>query len=188
VFSPDALNNKHNTEAVETARSQLASAHVLSYQPAHQRPLAEVHDQVVAALRDSRASEQARKEGAARLAAAQKDPSLALPQSTTVGRTVRDSTAPPQVTEAALKADLSKGPAVVGVPLADGGYAVVRVVKDIPRPADDAESAQAKELVARSFDDAESQAVYEALKARYKTRVDEARISSSTDSSASAPR
>jgi peptidyl-prolyl cis-trans isomerase D len=48
VFSPEALNNKHNTEAVEVARSQLVSARVVSYQPARKRTLADVHDVVVA--------------------------------------------------------------------------------------------------------------------------------------------
>jgi peptidyl-prolyl cis-trans isomerase D len=176
VFAPDALNNKHNTEAIETARSQLVSAHVVSYQPAHRRALAEVRDQVVAALRNSQASIAARKDGAARLAAAQKDTSLALPLSATVGRTVRGGDVPPQVTEAALKADIAKGPAVTGIDLSDGGYAVVRVLKDVPRAGDDAESAQAKEQVANIFDDAESQAIYEALKAKYKVKIDEERV------------
>jgi peptidyl-prolyl cis-trans isomerase D len=188
VFSPAALNNKQNTEAVETARTQLVSAHVVSYTPAHQRTLAEVHDQVVGALRAQQAAAAAQKEGAARLAAVQKDPGIALPQSGTVGRTVRDSTAPQKVTEAALKVDLSKGPVVTGVALPDGAYVVLRVVKDVPRPADDAESTQSQQFFAQAFDEAESQAVYEALKVRYKTKVDEARVSQVTDSSASAPK
>jgi peptidyl-prolyl cis-trans isomerase D len=188
VFAPAVLNGKQNTEAIETARSQLVSAHVVSYTPAHQRALADVRDQIVAALRDKRAAEAAQKEGAARLAAVQKDPSIVLPQSGTVGRAVRDSTAPPKVTDAALKADLSKGPVVTGVALEDGGYVVLRVLKDVPLPAGDPEAQQAHEMFAKAFDDAESQAVYDALKTRYKTKIDEARVAQTTDSSASAPK
>jgi len=188
IFSPAALSSKQNTEAVETARSQLVSAHIVSYAPAHQRALAEVHDLIVAALRGKRASEAAQKDGAARLAAVQKDASITLPQSGTVGRSVRDSTAAPQVTEAALKVDLSKGPVVTGVTLPDGAYVVLRVVKDVPLPANDPEGQQSHAMFARAFDEAESQAVYEALKTRYKAKIDEARVSQATDSSASAPK
>jgi peptidyl-prolyl cis-trans isomerase D len=176
VFAPDTLNNKHNTEAIETARSQLVSAHVVSYQAAHRRALADVRDQVVAELRNAQAKDAARKDGTARLAAAQKDTGLALPLAATVGRTVRGTDVPPQVTDAALKADLSKGPVTTGVELPDGGYAVVRVLKDVPRAADDLESVQAKGQIVDAFDDAESQALFEALKARYKTKVDEDRV------------
>jgi peptidyl-prolyl cis-trans isomerase D len=187
VFAPDALNNKHNTEAIETARSQLVSAHVVSYQAAHRRPLAEVHDQIVAALRSAQATAAARKDGTARLAAAQKDAGLALPLSATVGRAVRGTDVPRQVTDAALKADITKGPVVTGVELPDGGYAVVRVVKDVPRAADDAESAQAKDVVANNFEDAESQALFDALKARYKTKIDEERLAHA-NAAASSPK
>jgi peptidyl-prolyl cis-trans isomerase D len=188
IFSPAVLNNKQNTEAVETARTQLASARIVSYTPAHQRTLAEVRDQIAGALRAKQAAAAAQREGAARLAAVQKDPSITLPQSGTVGRTVRESTAPQKVTEAALKADVTKGPVVTGVALPDGAYVVLRVVKDVPRPADDPESTQSQQFFAQAFDEAESQAVYEALKARYNTRIDEARVAQATDSSASAPK
>ena len=40
---------------------------------------------------------------------------------------------PPQVTEAALKADVAKGPVVTGVTLPDGAYVVLRVLKNLPR-------------------------------------------------------
>ena len=54
-------------------------------------------------------------------------------------------------------------------------------------PQSDAERTQAKAVVARSVDEAEAEAVYGALKSRYKTQIDEARVARTTDSSAPPP-
>ena len=187
VFASDAIKNKHNTEAVEAGPNQLAAAHVLEYSPQHTRPLAEVHDQVVAAVRNAQAVAKARKDGEARVADAKKDPALALPQTATVGRLDRSGSVPPQVVEAALKADLSKGPAVVGLTLPDGSYAAVRVLKSTPRPANPNEAAQFKNAFTDAYEEAEAQAVYDSLKTRYKVKYHDDRIAKFTSQAASAP-
>ncbi len=190
VFANDAIKGKHNTEAVESAPSQLVSAHVVEYTPQHTRPLAEVHDQVVDAVRKAQALADAKKDADARIAAAQKDPALALPLTATVSRIPDRSGAAPvprEVTMAALKADLSKGPAVVGAALADGGYAAIRVLKSSPHVPDAGEAAQAKDAFTNAYEDAEAQAVYESLKVRYKAKLDDARIAAVTSQAASAP-
>jgi peptidyl-prolyl cis-trans isomerase D len=184
VFGNEAIKNKHNTEAVETGPSQLVSAHVLDYTPQHTRPLAEVHDQVVDSVRKAEATAAARKEGDARVAQAKKDPALALPLTATVSRLDNSGAVPREVTEAALKADLSKGPAVLGLALPEGGFAAVRVVKSTPHTPDAGEAEQAKSLITQTFEDAEAQAVYDALKARFKVQYHEDRIAHG----ASAPR
>jgi peptidyl-prolyl cis-trans isomerase D len=186
VFANESIKGKHNTEAVETGPSQLASAHIVEYTPQHMRPLAEVRDQVVASVRKALASAAARKDGEARLAAATKDSSLALPLSGTVGRLDAAADVPRPVVDAALKADLSKGPATSGLALPDGGYAVIRVVKSVPRATNEAESTQAKSLVQQSFEEAEAQAVYESLKVRYKVKYHEDRIAKGNGPAASA--
>lgn len=188
VFGSETLSAKHNTEAIETAGSQLVSARVLEHQPQRMRPLAEVREQVVARVRDQLAAAAARREGEARLAVARKDAALALPLAATVGRTAPAGEVPSTVVDAALKADLAKGPVVSGLTLPDGGYAVIRVMKDVPRAANDAESERAEPAVERSIGDAEANAVYEALKARYKTKIDEDRLARFSDAGASAPR
>jgi peptidyl-prolyl cis-trans isomerase D len=185
VFADESIKGKHNTEAVETASSQLTAAHVVEYTPRHARPLAEVREQIVAALTKAQAAAAAARDGAARVAAATKDAALALPLTATVSRLNPGADVPREVVLAALKADISKGPAVTGLALPDGGYAAIRVVKSVPRAADDAESARAKSLFEQAFEDAESQAVYEALKTRYKVKYHEDRISKSPDAAAS---
>ena len=186
VFATDSIKGKHNTEAVEATTSQLVSAHVVEYTAQHTRTLAEVHDQVLEAVRKELASAGAKKDGEARLAAAKADPALALPATATVGRMDQGSAVPRAVTEAALKADLSKGPTVVGLVLPDG-YAVIRVLKSTPKPQEGADAMQAKNLFTSAFEESEAEAVYDALKARYKVKYYDDRIAKVTSSAASTP-
>jgi len=183
VFASDSIKNKHNTEAVEAGPSQLVAAHVVEYSPQHTRPLAEVREQVVEAVRKEQASAAARKDGEARVAAAKADAALALPVAVTVSRVDRSEAVPREVTEAALKADVTKGPAVVGVALADGGYAAIRVLKSTPHDPDP----QAKDVFTNAYEQAEAAAVYDSLKARYKVKYHDDRIARVTSQAASAP-
>ena len=185
VFATDSIKGKHNTEAVETGASQLVSAHVVEYTVQHTRPLAEVHDQVVEALRQELAMASAKKDGEARLAEAKKDAALALPLAASVSRTDPSSKVPLPVLLAALKADLSKGPTVSGLALPDG-YAVLRVLKSTPPAADSKDVAQARNAFSNAFEDAEAEAVYESLKARYKVKLHEDRIAKVASGAASA--
>jgi peptidyl-prolyl cis-trans isomerase D len=187
VFASDAIKNKHNTEAIEAGPSQLVSARVLEYTAQHTRPLAEVRDQVVAAVRKQQAMAAAKKDGEARLADAKKDPELALPLTATVSRIDQSGAVPRPVVDAALKADLSKGPTVLGLPLADGGFAVIRVLKSTPHIPDAGEAEQAKTVFTNAYEDAEAQAVYDSLKARYKVKYFDDRIAKVTAQAASAP-
>ena len=50
LFAPDSVQNKRNTEAVETGPQQLASARILGHTPARKKAFAEVKDEVRAAL------------------------------------------------------------------------------------------------------------------------------------------
>jgi peptidyl-prolyl cis-trans isomerase D len=187
VFASDAIKNKHNTEAVESGPNQLAAAHVIEYSPQHTRPLAEVRDLVVAAVRAAQAVDNARKDGEARVAAAKKDPALVLPQAATVSRIDRSIAIPRPVVEAALKADLSKGPAVVGLALPDGSYAAIRVLKSTPHQPDTNESLQFKNAFTDAYEEAEAEAVYDSMKTRFKVKYHDDRIAKFTSQAASAP-
>jgi len=187
VFASDSIKGKHNTEAIESGTSQLVSAHVVEYLPQRTRPLAEVHDQVVEAVRKAEATAAATRDGEARVAEAKKDAALVLPQAVTVSRLDRSGAVPPQVTQAALKADLSKGPAVVGVALPDGGYAAIRVLKSTPHAPDANESAQWKSVATDAYEAAEAEAVYDSLKQRYKTKYNDEHIAKVTSRPASTP-
>lgn len=185
VFAADTLTGKHNTAAVETARNQLVSARVVSYQAAHLKPLAEVKEQVVAAVRNAQAAAAARKAGEARLAEARKSPDAALPLAASVGRAAPTENVPHEVVDAALKADISRGPALTGLTLAEGGYAVIRVLKDVPPAAGD-ETAQQRDAIDHAFREAAATATFDSLKNRYKVKIDDKRVAQAAAAAASA--
>jgi peptidyl-prolyl cis-trans isomerase D len=130
LFSQDALRNKRNTDAVEVAPGTLVAARVLEHQPAAQRKLEEVKDDIAAMLRRQEAAELARKDGAAKLEQLRKGAgeSVKWGQAKTVSR--RDpQNLPLEVLRPVMSADVSKLPAYVGLPVGDAGYMLVRVSK-----------------------------------------------------------
>lgn len=175
VFASDAIKARHNTEAVEAAPSQLVSAHIVEYTAQHTRPLAEVKEQVLAAVRKEQAVANATKDGEARVAAAKADPALALPLTATTSRLDQTGAVPRPVMEAALKADVAKGPAVVGLALPDG-YAVIRVLKSTPKVPDANDTLQARNVFTNAYEESEAEAVYDSLKTRYKVKYFDDRI------------
>jgi peptidyl-prolyl cis-trans isomerase D len=184
VFSVDGLQNKRNTEAVETGPNQLVSARVVNYRPAHVRDLAEVRAQVLEQLKADQAAAAARKDGEARLASLKQNPADTLAQSVVLSR-AQIQGQPRQVVDATLQADLAKGPAVVGVDLGAQGYAVLKVVKRVPRAADDADLARAKPYIAQALAQAEEAAYYDALKRRHKVELKLAPAAAASASAAS---
>ncbi|MBS0339655.1 MAG: SurA N-terminal domain-containing protein [Proteobacteria bacterium] len=172
LFAPDSLDRKHNTEAIEVGANQLAAGRVTQYSPARTLPFAEVKEQVRAQLVNVRAAELARKEGEAKLAAWQADPKAAQLGAALVLSRPDTQGQPQQVVDGALRADGSKLPAWVGVDLAGQGYAVLRVNKSLPREASAPEVAQREAAqITQSVANAEDQAYYELLKARYKAQI-----------------
>lgn len=172
LFSPDAIEKKRNTEAVEVGSSQLASGRIVQYTPARTRPLAEVKEQVRARLVAQRAAEMARKEGQDKLAAWKAAPAGAnLPAPLVVSREDLQKL-PVPIVDAAMRVDPGSLPAFTGVDLGNEGYAVVKVNKTIPREAPAGPVAQQEaQQHARAWTAAESRAYYEMLKERFKAQI-----------------
>ena len=171
VFSTDALQNKRNTEAVETKPSQLTAARVVAYRPSVVRPLAEVRDRVKEHVVAVQAAALARKEGEARLTTAKAAPATALSVPTVTLSRAKGAELPSGVLDAVLKAPAASLPAVVGVDLGDQGYAVVRVTKVLGRDPSVADPKQAAAQYAQAWGAAESEAYYQALKTRFKVKM-----------------
>jgi peptidyl-prolyl cis-trans isomerase D len=172
LFAPESLDRKHNTEAIEIAPNQLAVGRIAQYAPARTVPLAEVKEQVRTRLVAERAAALAKTEGEAKLAAWRANAAgAALGAPVTVSR-LEPASLPPAVIEAALRTDASKLPMLTGVDLRDQGYAIVRVVKAVPRAAPAAEAAtQEAEQFAQAVSTAENAAYYELLKQRFKAEI-----------------
>ena len=172
LFSPDTIEKKRNTEAVEVASSQLISGRITQYTAARTKPLTEVKDIVRQRWLAVRSAEEARKEGAAKLESWKANPALAvLPESLVVSRD-QTQKQPAQLVDAALRTDASKLPAFSGVDLGAAGYAIVKVNKVTPRePSPEATLKQERNQVAQWWTSAENSAYYNLLKERFKTTV-----------------
>jgi peptidyl-prolyl cis-trans isomerase D len=172
IFSPDAIEKKRNTAAIDVGSSQLASARITRYAPAHTQSLAEVKDNVRQRWLAQRGAETARQDGAAKLVAWKAAPASAtLPAAVVVSRSDLQQLAP-QVVDAALRADATNLPTFVGVDMGAQGYAIVKVNKMQQREAPAADvAAQERNQYAQWWTSAESLAYYNVLKERLNTQV-----------------
>ncbi len=138
VFGDEVLRNKRNTEAIEIAPGQLASARVVEHRPAQRKPLAEVRDQVRARLVAEEAGRLAKAAGEAKLAELK------------AGKGEAGGFAPPKTVSRASPAGLSQAaietvfrmpaetvPAYAGVDFGQQGYAIIQLVGTSAPPADD---------------------------------------------------
>jgi peptidyl-prolyl cis-trans isomerase D len=174
IFSPDAIEKKRNTEAVEIASGQLASGRMTQYTAARTRPLAEVKEQVRQRWLTMRGAEVARKDGVAKLAAWKLAPDTATLKEMVVVSRDPSQTAKLSVPliNAALKANTATLPAFIGVDLGAQGYAVVKVLKVLPRaPALEANAKQELNQYLQWWTSAESTAYYNSLKAGLNTEL-----------------
>jgi peptidyl-prolyl cis-trans isomerase D len=170
LFSSEALRNKRNTEAVETAASQLTAARIVQHNPARLQPLADVKVKVREQLVRKLAFAQAVKAGQDRLAALKKGELNGLGEPVILSRPLaRDL--PRKVVEAILAADASKLPADIGVDAGAGTFVVARILKLLPRDPAVIDEKRAAQQYAQAWSNAETQAYYEALKTRFKAVV-----------------
>lgn len=188
IFSADALEKKHNTEAIEIKTNQLVSARVSAYTPARTLTLAEVQANVRDRLIASKSAELAKKDGADKLAAWKADTKAAsLPTALVVSREQAQNM-PAALLNAVMRADTGILPQWLGVDLGAQGYAVVRINKVFARPVVDAQQAQQERAqFAQWYANAESVAYYQMLKERFKARIDVARpVAQSAETSTAA--
>ncbi|MCZ8251809.1 MAG: SurA N-terminal domain-containing protein [Hylemonella sp.] len=172
VFSPDAVSNKRNTEAVEIAPSQLAAARIVEHAPARTLPLTEVRATVRERVVQARAAELARQEGQQKLAAWKAEPASARLSAPQVLSRDQLQNLPQAVLDAVLRADSAQLPQWVGVDLGPQGYAVARVNKRVERPTSAADAQrQERAQYAQWWMQAEGQAYYRLLQDRLEVQI-----------------
>ncbi len=137
LFADDAVKNRRNTEAIETAPNTLASARVVAHKPASVRPLEEVKGEIARQLAQQESLALARKRGAERLQEFRKGAASAggFGAARLVSRDNAQGLAPEALTQI-FRADVSKLPAYVGVDTANG-YAIYRVSRFIDARPDE---------------------------------------------------
>ncbi len=172
LFSPDSIEKKRNTEAVEAGSNQLVSGRVVQYTPARTQPLSDVKDIVRQRWLAQKGAEEARVDGIAKLAAWKTAPATATLGASIVISREQAQQLPVQVVDGALRADANALPAFTGVDLGAQGYAVVKVNKVVQRDAPaQATAKQERSQYAQWWTSAETMAYYNGLKERFKAEI-----------------
>lgn len=177
VFSPDAIEKKRNTEAIDLGANQLVSARIVQYSPTKALPFDEVKQRVQEMWVAEQSAKAAKEEGMAKLAAWKEKPNEAvLPAAVIVSRD-QSNKQPTAVVEATLRASTQTLPAWVGVDLGAEGYAVVKVEKIVPREASSAQNrGRERDQYAQWWASAEGLAYYRLLKEKYKAEIKTPRL------------
>jgi peptidyl-prolyl cis-trans isomerase D len=173
IFSADSVDKKRNTEAIKIGPNQLVSARISQYIPARVLPLSEVRTQARDRMVATRSAELAKQEGIAKLAAWKAGTAPAnVPETVTLSREAAQAIKGPLL-DAAMRADPTALPTLVGVDLGTQGYAIVRVTKVLPRTtvADATTAMQERNQYAQMVATAESQAYFGLLKDRFKVQM-----------------
>jgi peptidyl-prolyl cis-trans isomerase D len=172
LFSADSIDKKRNTEAIEVGPNQLAAGRIVQYTPPRTLPLVQVKESVRARWLAARSAESAHKEGSAKLLEWKANPAAAvLPEALTISR-IDARNLPGPVLDAVLRADPAALPTLVGVDLGAQGYAVVKVVKVLPRDSRDATATQQERAqYAQWWTAAESLAYYKMIQERFKVEI-----------------
>jgi peptidyl-prolyl cis-trans isomerase D len=139
IFSPDSLQAKRNTDAIEVAPSMLMAARVTEYKPASPRPFDDVKAEIRRQLEQKAASERAVAAGKAKLELLQqgKDAGVSFGKPVTLTRNQPQPGVPAAALGAIFQVDVSKLPGYAGSTNERGGYSLYRVERVItPPPAD----------------------------------------------------
>ncbi|HEX6138216.1 MAG TPA: SurA N-terminal domain-containing protein [Casimicrobiaceae bacterium] len=147
LFSPESIQSKRNTEAIEVGPNALMAGRILEYKPAAPRPLAEVQDEIRQQLTRKAASDMAQKAGREKLALLEqrkeRDAGLAFGKPVTLTRSQVQPGFPPDALKAIFATDENKLPAYSGAVNERGGFSIYRVDKVVDAPAPDAAKLQA---------------------------------------------
>ncbi len=184
IFSDEAAVKKHNTDATEIAPTTLVSARVLEHKAATVKKFEDVRSLITISLIQSQAQSLAQSAGEAKLKALKAaDSAEGFSTAQTITRTKKVDI-PNELLMAALKADVQKLPAFVGVKVADG-FEIVRIGKVSPGTPDktrrDGDARQINNIVANH----DVSVFLEAVKQRTKVVVNEAQLNAKRPDNAS---
>lgn len=147
LFSPESIQSKRNTEAIEVGPNALMAGRIVEYKPAAPRPLAEVQDEIRKQLTRKGATEMAQKAGREKLALLEQGKEREAAVAFAKAVTLKRNQVQPGISADALKtifeADPGKLPAYSGALNERGGYSIYKVDKVIDAPAPDAAKLQA---------------------------------------------
>ncbi len=171
LFSPDCLNDKRNTQAIEIGNNTIVSARVDKNHPAAIKPYDEIKNEVKTKLELEKASELAKADGEVKLKELQAnsnldgfDDQLVVSRSKPMDQSI-------ELINAEMQVPADKLPSFVGATVENGDY-VISYVESSRMPTTDAASFnELKNEVTLSDSMGEELAYYDALKELYKLRI-----------------
>jgi peptidyl-prolyl cis-trans isomerase D len=161
LFSPESIQGKRNTEAIEIGPNALIAARILDYKPAAPRPFDEVKDEIARQLSHKAASDLAQEAGRAKLALlidgkGDKQAGVTFGKPVQMGRNQAQAGIAPDAVARVFQASQDKLPAYVGATNERGDYSIYKVLAvNTPANTDkakvDAASARLSEQVGREM-------------------------------------
>ena len=145
LFSPESIQSKRNTEAIEVGPNALMAGRIVEYKAAAPKPFADVKDEIRQQLTRQRASEMAAKAGREKLALLEggKDAGVTFDKPLTLTRNQVQPGVTPDALKTIFEASGQKLPAYVGATNDKGGFSIYRLDKVIDPPAADAAKVEA---------------------------------------------
>ena len=158
IFADDAVKGKHNTEAIEVGSSIYIAGRVAEYKPVSKVPLDAAKLQIEERVKTLEAEKLAKAAGEKKLAELKAGGNADFGASKQVSRANLNGV-PAAAGAAVMKADVTKLPAYVGVPVAGKGYSIYRISAIDDKPAD-AEAVKAEKQQVEEFLAAQEMAGY----------------------------
>jgi len=141
VFSPDSLQSKRNTEAIEVGPNVLMAARVVDYKPSVARPFDEVKAEIRRQLERKAATDIALKTGQEKLALLEagkdKEAGVNFGKPVTLTRTQVQPGFAGDALNKIFQTAPAKLPAYVGLANERGGYSIYKIVQVITPPVTD---------------------------------------------------
>ena len=142
LFSPESIQAKRNTEAIEIGPNALMAGRIVEYRPAAPRPFDEVKEEIRRQLVARGASELAQKSGQEKLAQleqgrTEKEVGLAFGKPVVLSRAQPATGFGPDAVNRIFQADSAKLPKYLGAANERGGYSIYKLVSVTTPPSAD---------------------------------------------------
>ena len=172
LYSFDVLEDKRNSNAIEVASNTLLSARVTAHHKQTVKTFDEVKGDIVATLKNQKATEAARAQGSADIAKLldKKSASGKFGDKTVISRE-RPGAYAYEVVTAALRPDANKLPTYTGVQTQDGSYFVIEVQSSKKIEASPEQLAMRKAELAQLYSNPEQATFISGLETKFGTQI-----------------
>ncbi len=182
LFSPESVQSKRNTEAIEVAPNTLMSGRIIEYKPAAVRPFDEVKEEVRQRLILKEASAMAQKVGREKLALLEqgksdKDVGLSFAAPVTLTRDQVQKGYTPEALTKIFQADAAHLPQFTGTVNGVGGFSIYKLLKvTSPEQVDVAKINSANSQIGEQIGREVLQAYINGLKAKTEIKINQANL------------